>query len=176
MLRSQRCAADPGPCFRRALYGSRLCGASRRALHRVWDTGCLSALLRHVRVIFSNRHAPRAPDAAQRVSGALLIRGPCFRHALYGSRLSGASRRALHRVRDTGCLSALLRRVRVIFSNRHAPRAPDAAQRVSGALLIRGPCFRHALYGSRLSGASRRALHRVRDTRYFCSRYSAACA
>ncbi len=39
-----------------------------------------------------------------------------------------------------------------------------------GALLIRGPSCRSICFGSRLCGAARRALHRVRDTSGICSR------
>src|SRR6202022_4577638 len=47
-------------------------------------------------------------------------------------------------------------------------RAPDAAQRASGALLIRGQSHFNNEW-SRLCGAARSALHRVRDTRFFRS-------
>src|SRR5882724_2383059 len=56
--------------------------------------------------------------------------------------------------------------------------APSARSRASstrydlrrGALLIRGPSCRSTCCGSRLCGAARRALHRVRDTSGICSR------
>ena len=45
-----------------------------------------------------------------------------------------------------------------------------------GALLIRGPSCRSICCGSRLCGAARRALHRVRDTSGICSRrYQVIC-
>src|SRR5258707_15106018 len=55
--------------------------------------------------------------------------------------------------------------------------APSARSRASstryglrrGALLIRGPSCRSTCCGSRLCGAARRALHRVRDTNGICS-------
>jgi hypothetical protein len=65
---------------------------------------------------------------------------PCDRVSLI---LRDARKSALLRIR---CLSV---------------RSPDAAQRVSGALLIRGPLI---AWGSRPCEAAPRALHRVRDT------------
>jgi hypothetical protein len=62
--------------------------------------------------------------------------------------------------------------------------APSARLRASstrydlrrGALLIRGPSCRSLCCGSRLCGAARRALHRVRDTSGICSRrYQVIC-
>src|SRR5712671_1739168 len=62
--------------------------------------------------------------------------------------------------------------------------APSARSRASstrydlrrGALLIQGPSCRSLCCGSRLCGAARRALHRVRDTSGICSRrYQVIC-
>jgi len=105
MLRSafRRCAADPGPIA--LALRSRPCvgpgSASRHFMpRRVRDTRTPSSF--RVRSLHSGgmtRWARRSPDAAQRDSGALLIRGPCLTRR--GSRLCGATSRTLRRVRDT---------------------------------------------------------------------------
>jgi hypothetical protein len=67
--------------------------------------------------------------------GALLIRGPCSGGPCSGSRLCGAARRALHRVRDTIASAA---RMSEAIDGRHEKNAP--ACRVSAEIMTGDRC------------------------------------
>jgi Protein of unknown function (DUF3551) len=60
------CAADPGPMFRGPCSGSRLCGAARRALHRVRDT--IASVAQMSEACLSTCQA-RSPDNRRRSAG-----------------------------------------------------------------------------------------------------------
>src|SRR5258705_5379142 len=99
------------------------------------------------------------------------------------ARMGGAKRYAsIASYGDDGFRGAQL--IYALHSFRGCCAAPSARLRASstrydlrrGALLIRGPSCRSLCCGSRLCGAARRALHRVRDTSGICSRrYQVIC-
>src|SRR5229473_1619689 len=129
----------------------------------------LAAFLHQTRLINLRRghSVPRISSAAR--SGALLSRGPSRSVDMGpGSAEQREERCTASGTRAEFALAAFLHQTRLINLRRghSVPRISSAAR--SGALLSRGPS-RKCRYGSRLCGAARRALRRVRETSEMCS-------